>query len=79
MTQNIYWCEEKGEFGGLFVIAPTRGRAKQLYSEYIECRFIDVRTILVRRGVNEDFPCVLDYSPSALLEKYGLKYEEEEE
>ena len=79
MTQNIYWCEEKGEFGGLFVIASTRGKAKQLYAEYIECRYIDVRTSLIRRGVNENFPCVIDDCGSPLLKKYNLEYLEAEE
>ena len=55
MTQNVYWCAEKGELGGLFVIAPTRGQAKQLYAEYIECRYIDVLINICKRGVNESF------------------------
>lgn len=79
MTCNIYWCEEKGEFGGLYVIAPTRGQAKQLYSEEIECSYIDVRTQIIRRGVNEMFSCVIDDVDSPLLKKYGLEYSEEEE
>lgn len=79
MTQNIYWCEEKGEQGGLFVIAQTRGKARQLYAEYIECRYIDVRTSLMRRGVNEDFSCIISNPNSALLKKYKLEYQEAEE
>lgn len=79
MTQNIYWCEEKGEFGGLYVIAQTRGKAKQLYAEYIKCRYIDVRTSLIGRGVNEMFSCVIDYVGSPLLKKYNLEYLEVEE
>jgi hypothetical protein len=79
MTQNIYWCEEKGEFGGLYVIAPTRGRAKELYSAEIECRYIDVRTQIIMRGVNEVFPCVIDSVNTPLMKKYGLEYTEEEE
>lgn len=79
MTQSIYWCEEKGEFGGLFVIAPTRGQAKRLYAEYIECRYIDVRTSLVRRGVMWRLPCVIDDVGSPLLKQFNLEYLEEEE
>lgn len=79
MTQNIYWCEEKGEFGGLFVVAPTRGRAKEIYSAEVECRYTDVRSRIMRRGVNEMFPCVIDDVGSPLLKKYGLEYSEEEE
>ena len=79
MPQNIYWCQEKGGWGGLFVIAPTRGQAKQLFASEIECRFIDVLTSIIRRGVNEDFPCVIDDIGSPLLKKYNLEYWEEEE
>ena len=79
MTQNIYWCEGKGDFGGLFVIAPTRGQAKRLYAKYIECRYIDVRTSLVRRGVMWRFPCVIDDVGSPLLKQFNLEYLEEEE
>ena len=79
MTQNIYWCYEKGGWGGLFVIAPTRGQAKELYSSEIECRYIDVRTSIVRRGVNEEFSCVIDDVGDSLLKKYNLEYQEDEE
>ena len=78
MAQHIYWCEEKGEFGGLFVMAQTRGKAKQLYANYIECNYTDVRTSLARRGVNEIYSCVIDDSGSPLLKKYNLEYLEEE-
>lgn len=79
MTQSIYWCEEKGEFGGFFVIAQTRGQAKRLYAEYTKCRYIDVRTSLVSRGVMWRFPCVIDDVGSPLLKQFNLEYLEEEE
>lgn len=70
---NIYWCHEKNEGYGLYVKALTRGRAKDIYAGYIECRLIDVRTNIMRRGINEDFEGVLDEP-----KKYGLEYDEEE-
>lgn len=73
---NIYWCHEKDEGYGLFVKALTRGRAKDIYACYVECRLIDVRTNIMRRGINEDFEGVLD-EPKG-LEKYGLSYGDEE-
>lgn len=74
---NIYWCNEKHEYAGLFVKATTRGRAKVIYAAYVECRMIDVRTHIARRGINEDFEGVIEDSKS--LEKYNLSYDEEEE
>lgn len=73
---NIYWCHERNEYHGLFVKALTRGKAKVLYSEYVECEMIDVRTSIMRRGINEDFEGVLDIGEE---KKYGLEYTEEEE
>jgi hypothetical protein len=70
---NIYWCHKKDEGYGLYVKALTRGRAKDIYAAYDECRLIDVRTNIMRRGINEDFEGVLD-DPK----KYGLEYTEEE-
>lgn len=78
MTTNIYWCQEKDEFYGAFFVAPTRGRAKVLCASYFECDFTDVRTQIIKRGVNEDF-CGIIENFSPLLEKYGLEYAEEEE
>ena len=79
MTQNIYWCEEKRQYGGLYVLAPTRGKAKQLYAEYIECQYIDVRISIVKRGAMWQFPCVIDDIKSPLLKQFNLEYTEEEE
>lgn len=79
MTQDIYWCYEKGGWGGLFVLAETRGKAKQLFVDEIECRYIDVRTRLMTRGVNSLFSYVIDDPDSPLLKKYNLEYQEEEE
>lgn len=79
MTQNIYWCYEKGSWGGLFVVAPTRGQAKQLFAAEVECCYIDVRTNIMKRGVNETFSGVIDDCDSPLLKKYNLEYQEEEE
>lgn len=73
---NIYWCHEKNEGCGLFVKALTRGRAKDIYACEVECRLIDVRTNIMRRGVNEDFEGILEIGEEG---KYGLKYTEEDE
>lgn len=70
---NIYWCHSKDEGCGLYVMARTRGRAKDIFAWYDECPFIDVRANIMRRGVNEPFEGVLD-DPK----KYGLEYTEEE-
>lgn len=78
MTTNIYWCQEKDDYLGLFVIAPTRGTAKIVFANEVNCKFVDVRTQIYKRGVNEIF-CGIIENDSPLLEKYGLIYTEEEE
>ena len=75
---NIYWCNEKNEPYGLFVIASTRGRAKLLYATETDCDYLDVRMQTMRRGVNEHFEGTIDEG-SPLLAKYGLEYSESEE
>ena len=75
---NIYWCYERGNWGGLFVVAKTRGRAKEIFSAEVDCEYTEVRTNIYRRGVCEITEDVIDEG-SPLLEKYGLEYAEEEE
>lgn len=75
---NIYWCNEKHEPLGLYVIARTRGRAKERFAAEAECDFTDVRTQLMRRGVNEPFEGTIEEG-SSLLKKHGLEYAESEE
>ena len=75
---NIYWCNEKNEPYGLFIIAPTRGRAKARYAFETTCEYLDVRTCLMRRGVNEPFEGII-YEGSSLLKKYNLEYGKEED
>lgn len=75
---NIYWCYEKDGYYGMYVKASTRGRAKVLYSDYVECKMIDVRTSISRRGILPKFSeGVIDDETE--LKKYGLSYSEEEE
>ena len=40
---NIYWCFEKSDYFGLYVIAETRGQAKRIYADEVTERFIDIR------------------------------------
>lgn len=75
---NIFWCHEKNENYGLFVKALTRGRAKAIFSAEVECDITDVRTNIMRRGVNEHFEGVIDLGDK-ILEKYGLEYSEDED
>lgn len=75
---NIYFCREKHEYEGLFVSAKSRGTAKSLYAQHIECDFVDVRCHISRRGVNANFECVF-LENCQLLKKCGLEYDEESE
>lgn len=76
---NIYFCREKDEYAGLFVVAPTRGVAKAVFAEEMDCPYIDARAEIRRKDVDEFMPrCLscLDEEDSLTLERYGLEYEE---
>ena len=74
---NIYWCFEKHDYYGLFVIAETRGQAKRIYADEVTEDFIDIRCHLYRKGVNEKAG-VIDPDDTKLLNKYNLEYSDEE-
>lgn len=71
---NIYWCEEKDEWGGLFVIAKSRGRAKAIFANEMDIDYTEVRTHLMKKGCKESSEGYIDIG-SPLLYKYGLHYE----
>ena len=74
---NIYWCHELDEPYGLYVAAPTRGRAKKWFAMEVDCAYTDVRTTTMRRGVTDTFEgSIAEGDP--ILEKYGLEYLDEE-
>lgn len=75
---NIYWCHEKHEYSGLYIVAATRGWAKKIYADEVECSMLKVRTNIVKRGVTEQFEGEIEFG-SPLLEKYGLHYDDDED
>lgn len=77
---NIYFCREKDEYAGLFVIAPTRGKAKELFAYEVDCSFVAVRTEIRRKDVDEDKQrCLFDIDEDLpILTKHGLFYEDAE-
>lgn len=79
---NIYFCREYDENAGLFVIAVSRGKAKEIFAGEVDCRFTDVRSSIRKRGVSEleQRSLFADIKEDVLvLERYGLAYDEEEE
>lgn len=73
---NIYWCFEKSDYFGLYVIAETRGQAKRIYADEVTECFIDIRCQIYRKNVNEKAG-IIEAENTKLLEKYNLEYEEE--
>lgn len=73
---NIYWCFEKTDYCGLYVIAETRGQAKQMFAEEVMARFIDIRSCIYRKKVNEKAG-IIDADDTKTLKKYKLEYAEE--
>ena len=72
---NIYWCFEKSDYFGLYVIAETRGQAKRIYADEVTECFIDIRCQICIKNVNEKAG-IIDAENTKLLEKYHLEYEE---
>lgn len=72
-------CREKGEeYVGQYVSAPSRGKAKALYAHEYMCDYTDVRTEIIRRGVNTTvIDCLSDETPEQveLLKQLGLQYD----
>ena len=76
-TKNLYWCCEKGEYCGLWVVATSRGRAKNFFSCEIETPFCDVRCELHKKDVgNVAEGCVND---EKTLKKLGVEYTEDDD
>lgn len=73
---NIYFCYEPYENCGLYVIASSRGRAKDFYGCETDANYIDIRCTLIRKGVKESSEgCIQDGDP--IMKKYNLHYYEE--
>lgn len=80
--KNIYFCREKDEFAGLFVVASTRGKAKLLFAKEVDCQYIDVRSEIRRREVGIYPQGCLDCwakGDRAFLALNGLKYDDWDE
>jgi len=71
----IYWCHERGEDCGLYVVAERRGRAKSLFSSEIGVDFNDVRATIVHKDVESEKEQVL-HTDADLMAEYGLSYVE---
>ena len=78
MSNRVYFCYEKGDFCGLFVIASSRGKAKELFAREVMTDFTEVRSRLSKKEVVDYDEGVIDVG-DPLLEKIGLQYCEDEE
>lgn len=76
---NIYFCHEKGESYGLYIIAETLNRAKMLYSAEYGDPYIEIRGHLMRKNVNEKRESTIYNYDDKLLKKYDLEYTEIED
>lgn len=76
-VMTIFWCHEREDDSGLYVVAMTRHSARKIFANEVECNKMDVFTKTVKRGAMEHFEGVIGVD-SPLLEKYGLQYDEEE-
>lgn len=76
-AMSIFWCHEKDDDCGRYVVATTRHSARRIYAAEYDCNKTDVFTKTIKRGATERVEGVIDVD-SPLLEKYGLRYDEEE-
>lgn len=74
---NIYFCCEVLDSSGLYVVAKTRGSAKVIFANEIDCDFVDVRCILYRKNVDEKNDGIIDVGDRR-LKKYDLYYYDED-
>ena len=70
---NIYFCNEFMEESGLYVVAPSRGKAKALYSAEIGEPYTEIRCRIVKRGVNADYSGTIDYGDPD-MKRFDLHY-----
>ena len=75
---NLYWCHEKGEYFGLWVVAETIGKAKQCYAVETFVHFTDVRCELHKKDIGNIEEGYLDLLDKR-LEMLGVTYDEESE
>lgn len=74
---NIYFCHEVLENCGLYVVGKTRGSAKVIFANDIGCDFVDVRSILYRKNVDEKTDGIIDVGDRR-LKHYDLYYYDED-
>lgn len=75
---NLYWCHEKGENFGLWVVAETSGKAKNLYAMETYIHFTEARCELHKKDVGNIEEGCLDLLDKR-LEILGITYDEESE
>lgn len=68
---NIYFCKERDDIFGLYVIADNRPKARLAYADEIGAAYIDIRASIRKKEVDEK-PQVIDDCCSPLIDKYEL-------
>lgn len=75
---NIYFCFEKSDYSGLYVIAETRGKAKRIFADEVTEYFTDIRSHIYRKNVKGK-EGIIEPEDTKLLKKYNLEYHDEEQ
>ena len=73
---NIYWCYEKNDYSGLYIIEETRGKAKLRFAYETGDEYINVRSQTYRKNVDERAG-IIEAEDTKLLNKYNLEYADE--
>lgn len=69
---NVYFCHERGEEEGLYIVAQSGGRARSIYSGFSGVRFLKVKCRAILRGVEGEEDILQVGSPK--LKEYGISY-----
>lgn len=69
---NVYFCHERGEEEGLYIVAQSEGRARSIYSGFSRVRFLAVKCRAILRGVDGEEDILQVGSPK--LKEYGISY-----
>lgn len=69
---NIYWCYNRYDFYGVYVVATNRNKARLYAIGDIDCDYIDINANCKAKNVNLAEGTTMDCSDTDLIIKYGL-------
>lgn len=82
MTYSLYQVGDSSYEWICYIFETTRNRAKARVAEYFDQDYVDMRCKTLKRGVNVDFPMIVDCPESKgyeIVQQFGYGYLTEDE